>query len=101
MSGVHRVNLWSVCTVVHYGDRGLMGRGSYLSVESTLRVLAIGLLYYTGFLIVVVQLSMTTKNPRGKPNMNLWNALVVQPHVLHRNNFRYYYYWKCWTCRYP
>ena len=37
---------------------------------------------------MVVQLSKTTKNRHGQPNMNLWNTLVVRMdnHVYPRNN---------------
>ena len=46
-------------------------------------------LILSGFVIVVVRLSKTTKNRHGQPNMNLWNTLVVrtdnQAHS--RNNF--------------
>ena len=43
----------------------------------------------SGFVIVVVRLSKTTKNRHGQPNMNLWNTLVVRTdnHVYPRNNF--------------
>ena len=88
----------SICLWLDKNSRSSLPKPIYFLLKSCKQCELYAITQKTGFVIVVVRLSKTTKNRHGQPKIHLWNTLVVRTD--NQVYFKQFCHWTRWYTPY-